>query len=132
MTSTVKVPTPLVPPGCSCCAATTPSLCHCVCLSSPLHCIHHLFTVSIPDTGAAQSVQTWDFKAQVLLWHSRGRRGTHSTNPSLLPLRRTATLPVGQPTTPALSGSRGPRAFCPALSSQWREVWNLLKHAAQL
>lgn len=49
MTSTVNVPTPLVSPGCSCCAASS------LCLAA-LHSVHHLLTVSIPDTGAAQAL----------------------------------------------------------------------------
>lgn len=130
------MPTPLVALGCSCCAATIPSLS--LCLSS-LHSVHPFFTASITPSqcpsliqGQLRAQQTWACKAHVLLWHSQGRRGTQSTNPSLLPLCCTATLPVGQPTTLSVDSSvEAENAECSVLpcphnGGRCGTSWNML------
>lgn len=113
-------------------AAVQPLLLHSVC-----HCVCHLFTLSITSSlcpalaqGQLTVWQTWPCKAHVLLWHSQGRRGTPGQNhPSWL---STALPPCrGQPTALALHGNRGAGGFCAALSSQWRELWNLLEPLTQ-
>lgn len=113
--------TPLVPPGCSCCAATTPSLCHRFC---HLLTVHHLLTVSMP-AGAAQSVADLALRSPCA---SLAQPRQERTKPPLLPLHCTATLPGDNPQhTLALRATREPGVFCAALTSQWREVWNFWK-----